>query len=146
MSETKEKPKKDEKKIILATGKRKRAIARAKVELGSGIVKINKKPLNIFEPELLRMKIREPLILAGDLAKNVDIHVNVRGGGITGQAEAARQAIAKGLVEFFGSEELRQKFLEYDRSLLVYDPRRCEPHKPSRSKKGARRHKQRSKR
>lgn len=146
MVKTKEKLKKEEKRIVLTTGKRKRAIARAKVGPGSGIVKINERPLSVLKPELLRMKIREPLILAGDLAKNVDIHVNVRGGGISGQAEAARQAIAKGLVEFFGSEELRQKFLEYDRSLLVFDQRRCEPHKPSRSKKGARRHKQRSKR
>jgi small subunit ribosomal protein S9 len=85
-------------------------------------------------------------MLAGELAQQVDIKVNVRSGGISSQAEAIRQAIAKGLVEFFKDEKLKQVYLDYDRSLLVYDPRRCEPHKPSRSKKGARRHKQRSKR
>jgi len=69
----------------------------------------------------------------------------VKGGGVFGQTEAARQAIAKGLVEIFGSE-LRQKFLEYDRNLLVFDPRRTEPHKPPRSSQGPRRYKQRSKR
>jgi small subunit ribosomal protein S9 len=95
---------------------------------------------------MLRLWVAEPLVLAGDLARKVDIKVKVKGGGITGQAEAVRQAIAKGLVGFFESKELKEKFLSYDRSLLVYDPRRTEPHKPSRSKKGARRHKQRAKR
>jgi len=134
------------KKIILATGKRKTAVARATIKEGSGKVLINGIPLELITPEMLRLKIREPLFLAGDLAKKVDISVNVKGGGITGQADAIRQAIAKGLVEFFKDEKLKQTFLEYDRNLLVYDPRRCEPHKPSRSKAGSRRHKQRSKR
>jgi len=134
------------KKTIVVTGKRKSAVARATVRDGSGKVRINKTPLEIYTPELMRLKIKEPLVLANDLSRSVDIDVNVRGGGISGQADASRQAIAKGLVEFFGSEELRQKYLEYDRNLLVFDPRRNEPHKPSRSKKGSRRHKQRSKR
>ena len=47
-----------------------------------------------------------------------------------GQAEAARTAIAKGLVEFFKDEDLKRKFLEYDRSLLIPDVRRKEPKKP----------------
>ena len=62
------------------------------------------------------------------------------------QADATRQAIAKGLVEYFDNKNLKDKYLEYDRNLLVYDSRRTEPHKPSRSSQGARRHKQRSKR
>ncbi|MEM5785514.1 MAG: 30S ribosomal protein S9 [Candidatus Aenigmatarchaeota archaeon] len=131
-------------KQILTVGKRKSAIARASIKQGTGKIKINGKLLDLYEPEFIRMFISEPIILAGDVSKQVDISVNVSGGGIFGQAEAARQAIAKGLVELDSS--LKQKFLEYDRTLLVADSRRNEPHKPSRSKQGPRRHKQRSKR
>jgi len=88
--------------------------------------------------------ISEPLALAGDAAKQADISVTMEGGGIMGQAEAARQAIAKSLAEF--DKNLMPVFLQYDRSMIVADPRRNEPHKPSRSKDGPRRHKQRSKR
>ena len=133
-------------KIVFATGKRKTAVARARLKPGSGEVIINDIPLNMWQPEYARLRIWEPLMLAGDLAKKVDIKVNVKSGGVSSQADAIRQAIAKGLVEFFKDENLKKTFLEFDRNLLVYDPRRCEPHRPSRSKKGARRHKQRSKR
>ena len=146
MVEKNQKTKEKKQRIVIAVGKRKSAVARAVIREGNGNVLINKVPLDLYQPQLLRLKIREPLILAGDLAKKVSIEVNVKGGGISGQAEAIRQAIAKGLVEFYGDEKLKQTFLQYDRSLLVFDPRRNEPHKPSRSKKGARRHKQLSKR
>ncbi len=125
-------------------GKRKRAIARAFAKLGTGKIYINGKPLDLIEPEPVKLFIKEPLILAGNISNNLDIQVNVKGGGIFGQATAAREAIAKVLVEY--DKSLKDKFLEYDRTLLVSDSRRTEPHKPSRSKKGPRRHKQRSKR
>ncbi len=96
--------------------------------------------------KISRMRIKEPLLLSGDLAKKIDITINVRGGGTTGQTDAARMSVARGLVNFFKSKELRQKFISYDRNLLVFDYRRTEPHKPSRSRAGSRRHKQRSKR
>lgn len=126
------------------TGKRKRAVARAWFSKGRGTVRINYVPLELFRNEVVRMTMEEPLVLAGDAWKGLDIHVNVKGGGIMGQAEAVRQAIARGLV--LKSPDLRQKFMEYDRNLLVSDPRRTEPHKPPRSSQGPRRHKQRSKR
>jgi small subunit ribosomal protein S9 len=133
------------KKVSIHTvGKRKKAIARAFAKLGTGRIYINGKPLELIEPEPVKLFIKEPLILAGDVASNLDIKVNVKGGGIFGQATAAREAIAKVLVEY--DKSLKDKFLEYDRTLLVSDSRRTEPHKPSRSKKGPRRHKQRSKR
>jgi len=132
------------KEVIQKVGKRKRAIARATAKPGKGKVFINKKSLDMIKLEIARLMIKEPLILGGDVAKNLDINVNVKGGGIFGQASASRQAIAKVLVE--KDENLKEKFLNYDRSLLVADVRRTEPHKPSRSRKGARRHKQRSKR
>lgn len=132
------------KEVIQKVGKRKKAIARATAKAGKGNVFINKKSLDLIKPEIAKLMIKEPLILAGDIAKNLDISVNVKGGGIFGQASASRQAIAKVLVE--KDENLKEKFLNYDRTLLVADVRRTEPHKPSRSRKGSRRHKQRSKR
>lgn len=133
-------------KIVLATGKRKTAVAKARVKAGTGRITINDVPLDLWQPEYLRLKIREPLLLAGDVIQTVDISVNVRHGGISSQAEAIRQAMSKGLVEFLNDQKLKKVYLDFDRNLLVYDPRRTEPHKPSRSRKGARRHKQRSKR
>jgi small subunit ribosomal protein S9 len=132
--------------IIVATGKRKRAVARARIRPGKGIVKINMVPLELVRPEMLRLKIQEPLMLLGEGSwKNLDIHVSVKGGGPASQADAARQAISRGMAEAAGGEA-RDMFLQYDRNLLVYDPRRAEVHKPPHSSWGARRYKQRSKR
>lgn len=119
---------------IQSAGKRKSAIARAILTQGKGIVRINSIPLNAYLPEFARERIREPLLIAGDLADRVDIKVSVRGGGITGQADAARLAIGKALMEFSGDAELKKKYLEYDRAILVADPRRKETRKPGRSK------------
>lgn len=139
--EAKKKPRK--KKIIITLGKRKRAVARAIARIGKGIIRINQRPVEL-QPEMARLLIQEPIMLAGDAVKQVDIDVTVSGGGIMGQAEASRQAIAKALAET--NKDLRKVFMNYDKTLLVADPRRTEPHKPSRSKAGPRRHKQRSKR
>ena len=141
------KPAKKKKKdgIIFTVGKRKRAIARSRLKPGTGSVKINSIPLDLVQPEIVRLKIMEPLLLVGDAWKKFDIKVNVYGGGIMGQADAVRQSIAKGLAEILG-ENTKKIFLEYDRHLLVYDPRRTETHKPPHSSWGARRYKQRSKR
>ncbi len=131
--------------VIFKTGKRKRAVARASIKPGSGKILINGEPLENFKNEVLKLRLEEPFILTGKEWKSYDFIVNVKGGGILGQTDAARQAFARGLVEIFGNE-LKQKFLDYDRNLLVYDPRRTEPHKPPRSSQGPRRYKQRSKR
>ncbi len=131
---------------VNATGKRKEARASARLEEGEGNLRINSRPLESFSDEMVELMIKEPLRLAGDLPENLDIEVEVSGGGKIGQAEAVRQAIARGLVKFSGDEELEKKFEEYDRYLLVRDARTTEQHKPSMSSKGARKHKQRSKR
>ncbi|MCK5548548.1 MAG: 30S ribosomal protein S9, partial [Thermoplasmata archaeon] len=81
----------------------------------------------------------------GDAWKKYNIKVKTKGGGIIGQAQAARQAISRGLVQVLG-EDVKKVFLGYDRKMLVYDPRRTEPHKPPRSSQGPRRYKQKSKR
>ena len=119
-------------KVVTAAGKRKRAIARATIRSGKGIVKVNNRILDFYEPKISRLKLREPLIIAGDLINKVNISINVFGGGISSQADASRLAIAKGLVEFSKSDKLKEDFLNYDRNLLVADVRRKEPSKPNR--------------
>lgn len=133
-------------KIISTVGKRKTAIARATIRDGKGRVTINGAPLKFYAPEIARLKIEEPIILSSPLSQKLDIEVEVVGGGVFGQADAARQAIARGLVQFSESAELKQKFVNYDRNLLIYDSRRTETRKPSRSSQGARRTRQLSKR
>ena len=132
-------------KTIQAVGKRKKAVARATIRKGLGRIRINSKPLSHFE-KYKRMRIEEALMLAGDLVKNVDIDVNVSGGGVWGQTDAVRTSIANALVKWTGNRELKQRYINYDRSLLISDSRRTEPHKPSRSSAGPRRSKQQSKR
>jgi len=119
-------------KTIITSGKRKRAIARAALKEGKGRVRINNKILDCYEPRIYRLRLREPLILAGDVVNKVDIDVNVIGGGIASQAEASRLAIARALLEYAKSERLKERFLKYDRQLLVADVRRKEPSKPNR--------------
>ena len=116
-------------KVVHTSGKRKTAIARGTVKEGTGRVKVNRKPVELYEPELARLKIFEPLELAGDIVKSVDINVRVVGGGIMGQAEAARMVIAKGLVEYSGDMNLKDRYVQYDRTMLVGDPRRSESKK-----------------
>ncbi len=118
------------KKVLVVSGKRKTAIARAIVRPGIGRIRINRTPLEIYEPEVARQKIMEPLTLAGDeVWKQLDIDVKVWGGGYMGQAEAARMAIANALLKWTKSTHLRTKFVEYDRTMVVGDPRRKEPKK-----------------
>jgi len=125
-----QKPEKVERKrLILVTGKRKTAIARAIIKNGSGNVFINGIPLTTLTPEIARMKINEALVLSGERSKSVDINVKVAGGGFMGQAEASRMAVAKGLVQWTRSSELRKSMTNYDRTMLAGDPRRKEPKK-----------------
>ena len=130
------------KKVIHTSGKRKTAIARGRIREGKGRIRVNKYPVEYYNPELARLKIKEPLTLAGDLVDQVDIDVQVVGGGVMGQAEAARMVIAKGLVQWTGDMDLKEKFIQYDRTMLVGDPRRSEPKKYGGS--GARARKQKS--
>ncbi len=127
---------------VNTSGKRKTAIARAVIKEGTGKVTINKVPLDMYNPELARLKIQEPLNLVPDKASKVDIQVNVSGGGVMGQASAVRTAIARGMVDFFEDEELKTMFKEYDRTLLINDARRKLPKKPMGP--GARARKQKS--
>ena len=134
----------DKIKIVHVSGKRKMSIARATLRAGKGIVRVNKMILSAYPHKIAKEKIEEPLIIAGELAKKVNISVNVHGGGIMSAAEAVRNAIARGLVEYSGDKLLKKAFVDYDRHLLIADTRRTEPQKPCRS--SARGGKQTSKR
>lgn len=129
-------------KVVNTSGKRKTAVARASVKKGIGRIRVNRKPVEIYTPELARLKIMEPLALAGEKIKNIDIDVNVSGGGVMGQADAVRTAIARGLVDFYEDNTLKNTFLSHDRSLLVNDSRRKEPKHPL--GRGARKKRQKS--
>lgn len=128
--------------IVLATGKRKAAVARATVRKGAGRVWVNDRPLELVEPELVRQKIQEPIMMAGDRVRALDLTVEIRGGGIVGQASAARTAVARGLLDWLKDAELRETFKRYDRSLIVNDPRRKLPKRPG--GRGARARRQKS--
>ncbi len=127
--------------VVIASGKRKSAIARAYISKGKGIVRINNMLLDAY-PEYFRQIIKEPLLLAEKYRDKVNIKVKVNGGGAISQAEAARTAIAKALAEFTKDEELKRLFMEYDRTLLVSDTRRKEPKKQL--GRGARKRRQKS--
>jgi small subunit ribosomal protein S9 len=117
----------DKNRVVVSSGKRKTAVARAVVRLGRGRIWINNVPVELHEPFLARDKILEPVILARDSAGKVDIRVQVEGGGVMGQAAAVRTAIARGLSLYHNDPDLTRRFRAYDRLLLVNDDRRKLP-------------------
>jgi len=119
-----------QRKIVISTGKRKTAVARAVIRSGIGRVRINGIPIEIWPIEMARMKMLEPLLLLSEELRNsIDIDVKVEGGGVMAQADAVRMAIARGIVAFFGSEDIKALYKEYDRTMLAGDPRQTEPEK-----------------
>lgn len=129
-------------KTIHVSGSRKRAVARATLHEGVGNIRINQILVQNYQPDMYRLRLKEPLMLAGELAKEVNIDVNVYGGGIMGQTEAARLAIARALVQYSkDGDALKQKYLQYDRTLVVQDVRFKETRKPNDSKARAARQK-----
>ena len=126
---------------VTVKSKRKRAIARASVTKGSGIIRVNSKLINTIEPRELRRLMLEPVILsetAKSLFNGLDISVNVNGGGAMAQARAVRGAIAKGISEYSGNDVIKNEYMRHDRSIMVDDFRRVEPKKPNRLKARAR--------
>ncbi|KKY14324.1 putative 40s ribosomal protein s16 [Phaeomoniella chlamydospora] len=137
-------------------GKKKTATAVAHCKQGKGLIKVNGQPLSLVQPEILRFKVGftrstilsqdpahrfkkvyEPILIVGlDKFSGVDIRVRVSGGGHTSQVYAIRQAIAKSIVAYYqkyvdeyAKNQLKQALVQYDRTLLVADNRRCEPKK-----------------
>ncbi len=127
--------------LKITIGKRKTAVARAKVVSGKGKITVNNQDIETYIPnETMRLKATEPLLLTENENK-FDVAISVYGGGSSSQIDAIRQAIARALIEIKGSEDMRKKFLEYDRSLLVSDTRFKETKKPNNSHARAKRQK-----
>lgn len=99
--------------------------------------RLNGVPIDLVQPDTLRLKAVEPILLLGkERFANVDIRIRVKGGGHVSQMYAVRQAIAKSLVAYYqkyvdeaSKKEIKDLLLAYDRTLLVADPRRMEPKK-----------------
>ncbi len=119
----------EKKKVMIISGKRKTAIAKAVLRSGAGKITFNNYPLNLVNPETARMKLMEPLLVAGEKAKNIDIKIKAQGGGVISQAEAARIAIARGLIRWTKSAQLKRALRNQDRAMLAGDPRRAESKK-----------------
>uniref|UniRef100_A0A7E4VWG2 Small ribosomal subunit protein uS9 n=1 Tax=Panagrellus redivivus TaxID=6233 RepID=A0A7E4VWG2_PANRE len=118
-------------------GRKKHATAVAFAKKGKGLVRVNGRPIEHLQPEILRLKLQEPLLIVGpERFAGIDIRIKVTGGGHVSQIYAVRQAIAKALVAFYhknvdeqSRRVLKEQFAEYDRSLLVADPRSTESKK-----------------
>ncbi|KAG0482499.1 hypothetical protein HPP92_010583 [Vanilla planifolia] len=118
-------------------GRKKTAVAVTHCKAGKGLIKVNGVPIDLVKPEVLRYKAVEPMLLVGrEVFGAVDMRIRVRGGGKTSQIYAIRQSIAKALVAYhqkyvdeYSKKKLKDTFIRYDRTLLVTDPRRCEPKK-----------------
>ncbi len=119
-------------KVILKTGKRKRAVARARLIKGNGILRINKMSIDTLEPIELRDLILEPINFSQqtkDIAKASNISVAIYGGGTRAPAGAARTAVAKVTAEAAGNDSIAKAYMRYDRTLMVDDIRQVEPKK-----------------
>jgi len=116
--------------VTNTSGKKKTAIARATVRDGTGKVRVNARPVELTDPETAQLKMTEPFrVVETELRDEVDIDVTVEGGGVMGQADAVRTAIARGLVQHTNDAELRDAYMAFDRSLLVNDVRQSEAKK-----------------
>jgi small subunit ribosomal protein S9 len=124
----------------LGTGRRKSSVARVFLRAGKGDISVNNRPFdNYFPTESTRAVVRQPLLATETLDK-FDVLILADGGGVAGQASAARLGIARALVEFNAELRSRLKKLGY----LTRDPRKHERKKYG--QKGARKRFQFSKR
>jgi len=103
-------------------GRRKTAVARIYLSEGSGVITVNKKDVAVYFPTAtLQYKVRQALSMTNNV-ENFDVKVNVYGGGITGQAEAVRMAIARAMCEV----DAENRGILKPEGLLTRDPRMVE--------------------
>jgi len=124
-------------KSVQTFGKKKTSIAVAYTREGTGLIRINGSPIELVEPQILRYKVFEPILLLGHARfSKIDIRIRVQGGGHVSQIYAIRQALAKAIVAYYQKyvdesekAKIKEILMSYDRSLLAVDPRKCEPKK-----------------
>ncbi|MDE6463461.1 MAG: 30S ribosomal protein S9 [Muribaculaceae bacterium] len=115
---------------VNAVGRRKAAVARVIVKEGSGVITINKRPLEVYFPSsILQYIVKQPLTTI-DAAEKYDIQVNLDGGGYKGQAEALRLGIARALVKINPED----KAILRKNGFMTRDPRAVERKKPGQPK------------
>jgi small subunit ribosomal protein S9 len=120
----------EELQTIQAVGRRKTSVARVLFRPGEGEWTINGRPLAEYFPRKThQMRVEEPLQVT-EMDGRFDVRVRVKGGGLTGQADAIRMGVARALVAF--DEEQRTNLRS--KGLLTRDPRKVERKKPGRPK------------
>merc|ERR1712165_465474 len=130
-------PEKEAIQSVQVFGRKKTATAVAYCKRGKGLIKVNGRPLELVEPRALQFKLMEPVLLLGkDRFADIDIRIRVKGGGHVSQIYAIRQALSKSLVSYYqkyvdeqSKQGIKDILVQFDRSLLVADPRRNEPKK-----------------
>ena len=116
--------------VINAVGRRKSAVARVYVSLGTGKITINKRDITEFFPSaILQYVVKQPLLQL-DAVEKYDIKANLDGGGFTGQSQALRLAIARALVKINAEDKKALK----DKGFLTRDSRAVERKKPGQPK------------
>ena len=116
--------------MINTIGRRKTSVARIYMTPGNGKITVNSKAIEVYFPfDLHQIVVKQPLSLVG-VEGNYDVNINVEGGGIKGQAEAARMAISRALCEFDAEHRGPLK----KEGFLTRDPRMVERKKPGRRK------------
>ena len=126
--------------VVNTVGRRKAAVARVYVKPGNGTITINKKPLEVYFPlDIFQFVVKQPLLVLNQM-ENYDININLDGGGIHGQAEAARMGISRALCEI----DAENRSILKKNGILTRDAREVERKKPGQP--GARRKFQFSKR
>ncbi|CDS40617.1 40S ribosomal protein S16 [Echinococcus multilocularis] len=125
------------KEYVQVFGRKKSATAVALCKAGNGMIRVNGRPLALLQPEPLLPKVMEPIMLIGqDRFEHLDIRIRVSGGGRVAQVYAIRQALAKAVIAYhqkfvdeFSRKALKDTLAEFDKTLVVADPRHCEPKK-----------------
>ncbi len=113
----------------LYSGARKTARATAAIAAGSGKIRVNGTPVEIWEPEPARLHLLGPVQVVGELRDKYNIDVRVTGGGFMGQADAAAMAIARAYVDQVRGADIRDRLNAFNKYLLSGDPRQAEPKK-----------------
>lgn len=114
---------------LVITGSIKSAVARAVFKHGSGRIMINGYPAENWLYDPYRTLALTPLKLIPERFKDVDVEIDVKGGGHASQARAVMQALARGIVRWTRASDVMNILRKFDRHLLSGDPRRKEPKK-----------------